>query len=435
MTAETAPSGAPSRAADLEEWVRIEASISAARWVGVGFALFQITAFGAPGIPSHVRPVGYALAAMLALANLVAGHVRRRVRTVDAARRLAWATLLSDAALISGFVWLYAFDPSSSLYLLFFVLPAQAALKFQATGALVAWAACTATYVAREVWASGRYGAELDVTSITFRMGVLLIVSLLVGMFARKLAERGEELEQALAELERQAEWRQALIDMLAHDLRSPVGTATSTVMLIRDRIDRLSTDEIRRLATVAVAQNERALMLTQDLLDLARAKQGRLEMQREEVLVGPLVSRVLATVPLEPTDVTVAIEDGLRALIDPARLEQVVANLLTNAAKHGAPPVLVSAGAVEGDTLEIRITDHGTGIPAAVQPSLFASFARGSAAGSVGLGLWVVRTLVDAHGGTVTYDPEGTRPSFRVRIPGAARPMTSRPGDAVERV
>lgn len=415
----------------VDEWLRIEASMRTARWFGVVFALFQVTMSSHPATPSHVRPVGYLLAGLLLVANLVVQVLLGRIRTVAGARRLALATLLVDAGLISAFVWLYAFDLGSSLYLLFFILPAQAALKFQAVGALVAWAACTAMYVARELWARARYGGEVELTSISFRMGVLLIVSLLIGMFARKLAERSAELEDALGELERQEHWRQGLIDMLAHDLRAPVGTATSTLMVIRDRLERLAPEEVRRLAGSAIVANERALHLTQDLLDLARSQQGHLELQLEVVPVEPLVRRVLTGLQVSPADVLLAIDDDLVATVDPARLEQVVANLVTNAAKHGTPPVEVSARRLDGDVLEVRVADHGRGVPEAVRSDLFAPFAPGNGRGSVGLGLWVVRTLVTAHGGTVTYEPDDGHPAFVVRLPGAARSARA-PSDAV---
>ncbi|MBW3657733.1 MAG: hypothetical protein KY457_03780 [Actinobacteria bacterium] len=417
--------------ADVGEWLRTEASMRTARWFGVVFAVFQITVFVSPDPPAHVRPVGYLLAGLLAVANLVVQYLLGRIRTLRGARSLAWATLLLDAALVSAFVWLYAFDADASLYLLFFILPAEAALKFQAVGALVAWAACTSLYVARELWASDRYGAELNVTSISFRMGVLLIVSLLVGMFARKLAERSTELRAALDELERQQLWRQGLIDMLAHDLRSPVGTATSTMMLIRDRLDRLTADEVRRLATSAVVQNERALRLTQDLLDLARSQQGRLELQLDVVPVAPLIRRVVEGLPVPPGDVLLTIEEDLHARIDPARLEQVVANLVSNAAKHGRPPIEVSARRGDRDLLEMRVSDHGGGVTSAARGTLFAPFAVGNVEqGSVGLGLWIVRTLVAAHGGTVEYEPSPDQPAFVVRLPGAAR-SAREPSDA----
>lgn len=402
-----------------------------ARWFGVVFALFQITTFVSAEPPPYVRPLGYLLVGSLVVANLAVQYLLGRIRTLRAAKALAWTTLLVDAGLVSGFVWLYSFDPTSSLYLLFFILPAEAALKFQAVGALVAWATCTALYIARELWAGDRYGYEVHLTSISFRMGVLLIVSLLIGMFARKLAERSAELSDALGELERQQLWRQGLIDMLAHDLRSPVGTATSTVMLIRDRLDRLSPDEVRRLAAAAVVQNERALRLTQDLLDLARSQQGRLELQLEVVHVEPLIRRVVEGLAVQPGDLLVTVDEDLRARVDPARLEQVVANLVSNAAKHGRPPIEVTARRGDAELLEVRVSDHGGGVTSAARGTLFAPFAVGNVEqGSVGLGLWIVRTLVAAHGGTVEYEPGPDRPAFVVRLPGAAR-SSREPSDA----
>ncbi|MBW3621489.1 MAG: hypothetical protein KY461_14690, partial [Actinobacteria bacterium] len=126
--------------------------------------------------------------------------------------------------------------------------------------------------------------------------------------------------------------------------------------------------------------------------------------------------------------DVRVVIDDGLVASVDPGRMEQVLANLLTNAAKHGAPPVEVAARSVAGD-LELRVTDHGPGVPGEAIGTLFSPFAEGADAGSVGLGLWVVHTLTAAHGGSVDYRPDAGRASFLVHIPGAARSSSAPSG------
>lgn len=409
----------------FDEWRRSEGSMLAARWFGVLFAVFQVAVYEAPNTPALVEPTGFALAGLLALATAAGSLTLRRLTTVEAVRRLAWTTLLFDATLISAYVWLYAFDTTSSLYLLFFIIPAEAAMKFQATGALVAWAACTTMYVAREWWGAAMYGHEVQVSSITFRMGILLMVSLIMGLFARKLARRTTDLGEALAALERQERWRQALIDMLAHDLRAPVGAAASTSMLLRDRSDELRPVQVRQLAAAAVRQNERAMRLTQDLLDLARSQQDRLELQPEATALPDLLRRIVEGLVTDGVDIHVTVDEGLRATVDPGRLEQVVANLVSNAVKHGRPPVEVVATAV-GPDLELRVTDRGDGVPLPERPSLFRPFSVGTKTGSVGLGLWVVRTLVESHGGTVGYEPVDGQPSFVARLPGAVLPSAA---------
>jgi signal transduction histidine kinase len=117
---------------------------------------------------------------------------------------------------------------------------------------------------------------------------------------------------------------------------------------------------------------------------------------------------------------VVTEIDDDLTIWVDPARFEQIIVNLIGNAAKYGAPPIVVriTAGGDPDraeDRLEVR--DHGPGIPDALRTRLFAQFAVGGKEG-VGLGLWIVRQLAEAHGGRATAE---------ARTPGVAMVITFR--------
>ena len=103
---------------------------------------------------------------------------------------------------------------------------------------------------------------------------------------------------------------------------------------------------------------------------------------------------------------------------VDPVLFEQVLINLVDNALKHGAPPIEVHARR-RGDNIEIEVRDHGPGIPPESGAQLFEKFVRASGAPGAGLGLAVVRAIVEAHGGTVTVDtpPDGGA-RFRVEVP-----------------
>src|SRR5207237_6129739 len=108
----------------------------------------------------------------------------------------------------------------------------------------------------------------------------------------------------------------------------------------------------------------------------------------------------------LNTSDVKVEVGPDLTAEADPQRLEQILVNLVANALRHGAPPVVVR-GYVESGTARVEVVDHGPGVPAAVVPRLFTRFGDvGSDPTSVGLGLWIVDQLARAHGGTVRYEP-----------------------------
>jgi len=96
--------------------------------------------------------------------------------------------------------------------------------------------------------------------------------------------------------------------------------------------------------------------------------------------------------------------------LVDPGHLQQMVTNLVSNAGKYGRPPIEVSAEVRVDGWVEVRIRDHGNGIPAAFVPRLFDRYTRADArqAHGTGLGLFIVRHLAEANGGSITYDPDG---------------------------
>lgn len=334
--------------------------------------------------------------------------------------RVASAGLALDVTLVAGMFWIYAFDTESVLFILLFLLPAEAAIFFGLAGALWVWAASTVLYVGRELYAQARYDAEFNLVSINFRMGVLLLVSIIVGLFARNLQRRSTELRAALEELQAEASWREAMIDMLAHDLRSPVGAAVSSMSLLHARLTELDPAAAKQLAGNAIRQNRRALRLADDLLDLARARAGKLELNRQRIDVAVALDQLVADLNAESW-AHIIIDADLRADVDPGRFEQIATNLIINAHRHGRPPVRIEASDGPKGGVTLRVTDNGEGIPADRQHQLFEAFTCGPRADSVGLGLWISHTLAVAHGGSLAYDESSGAPSFVAVLPGTS--------------
>ncbi len=110
---------------------------------------------------------------------------------------------------------------------------------------------------------------------------------------------------------------------------------------------------------------------------------------------------------------------DDLHVRGDPVRIAQAVDNLIANALRHGKAPVEVSARR-SGARIEIRVADHGPGVPPEIAPRLFGRFATGVRHGGTGLGLFIVRQLARAHNGDTWYEPgaDGTLPTFVFAVP-----------------
>jgi CheY-like chemotaxis protein len=225
---------------------------------------------------------------------------------------------------------------------------------------------------------------------------------------------------------------------MLGHELRNPLAPVRNALTLLLERAEELPQAV---LGNVRIADRQMAHMtrLVDELLDVARITQGRIELRREKLAVSEVVTAATngARPSLDARGLRFAYEPGSEQAFvygDETRLVQVVSNLLHNAAKFtpegGSVSLTVEASA---DLVEIRVTDSGVGIAPEEQERLFALFYRkqGDSEGGLGLGLALVRQIVELHGGTVACESKGSGQgsTFFVRLPRVAPPGdTARP-------
>ena len=401
------------------------------RWFAAAFATFEVATYGAQPWPDGAQGLGFALAASLVVANVVVVATRRRVRTVADATRLALLTLAFDGAVVTGYVWLFAFDRTSVQWMVAIFLPLEAASRFRLRGALAAWAAMAGVYAVREVVMTARLDEGSPWSSIGFRMGLLLLVSLIAGGMAADQQRQRERAEAAADELRRVDALRRNLITTLAHDVRGPLTAVRGTIDLLRAGA-LLSPEQADELLQLADRQANRLGTLMLDLLDLARLEAGRLELDTGVVDLGALVREAAAYCDPEGS-FEIAVPDGLTVEADGRRVEQIVVNLVTNAIRYGAEPRRMFA-ARQPDGVHLVVEDSGPGVDPAVLPHLFEPFAADrSAEGSVGLGLWIARSLAEAHGGSLTHTvaPSGGARFTLVLPRGAgASPDAAVPGD-----
>jgi signal transduction histidine kinase len=413
------------RAQRLTDLLRAQRSMVVVRWVGVPWALFQVLFYEKP-YPSGFEALGLALVALLAIGNLIIGLLGRRPDSVDVARPLALGGLTLDIIIIGGFVWLYTFDPTSALWAVLFILPLEGAILFGLPGALSAWAAITVLYAAREVWGSSHYDYPLLWNSVSFRMGIALIIALVAGFMARDLVKQKTRLGELVAELRRVDRIRSGLISTLAHDVRNPLTSVRGVHQTLLKNGDRIPPDTVIELHHLADRQAERIERLATDLLDLARLEQGKLNLAVEDVRLEDAVKSALSYVE-DGARFDVRIDSGIVVRADPGRLQQVLVNLVTNAVDHGAPPFAVEAER-DGSEAAVIVVDGGPGVPQEESDSLFEPFSSDGASVSVGLGLAIVHALVGAHGGRVGYEPnEPTGARFKVTIPAVDVPLLRR--------
>lgn len=215
-----------------------------------------------------------------------------------------------------------------------------------------------------------------------------------------------------------------AIISTVSHELRSPLTSVKGYTSLMLSRWDRLKDDQKRSMLEQVHHDADRVTRLVTELLDISRLETGRLVLRRQMVDLPALASSVVEKVAMgiDDLDCTVSFDDGFpRVYADPDKVEQVLTNLVENAAKYGSPVDMSVSGQADGSLVSISVQDTGEGIPADDLPRVFTKFFRrdhGRPNGT-GLGLWISRGLVEAHGGELTASSDlGRGSTFRFTLP-----------------
>jgi PAS domain S-box-containing protein len=234
----------------------------------------------------------------------------------------------------------------------------------------------------------------------------------------RALADANAQLEEANRRLAQAAAEQAQFVAVTSHELRNPISVlAGASAMLVNSWND-LTPDERTEMLDSITSSSARLSRLLADLLTSSRLESGAMELHLQQVELAPLLERVGSTTARSyPTaDLTVECPPELVIEADPDRLAQAVENLAINGVRHGIGTVLLTAAASAGN-VEITVSDAGQGVPAVLLPRLFERFVTGRRPGGTGLGLFIVRELVRAHGGDVRYVP-GERPAFVITLP-----------------
>ncbi len=262
-----------------------------------------------------------------------------------------------------------------------------------------------------------------------------------------ELREANQQLERRV--LDRTDALRQAdrrkdeFLASLAHELRNPLAPIRSAVEVLkmRARGDR----DVEYARAVVVRQVEHMTRLIDDLLDVSRITCDKLVLQVDRVDLSMIVSTAVETSRPLITEREHELEVALPAEpvilhADPARLAQVLANLLTNAAKYTLPGGRLSLSAsADADHVFIRVVDNGVGIEPEILPRIFDLFVQGDpgnlSAGGLGIGLTLARRLIEMHGGTLSAESRGPGlgSAFIARLPASAWSSDAAPTTVVQ--
>jgi signal transduction histidine kinase len=427
---------------------RLEIGLIGLRWLAVGFGVLESLAVArSPGAsPDYTVPLGFALVAILAVANVLVSVLTERAKGPGGIRRIGVAAFAIDIAVLTGLIWTYS-TPRNSLWVIAYVLPLEGALRFGLVGALLPIAVAAVVEPLRETALSARLDVAVQPWAIVFRVGVEAVVALVAGLMARSLrleAERARDrawlAEEAANRLQELDQMKSDFVAITSHELRTPLAAVRGFVNTLLRRIDELSAGEVREFLGIVDHQTARLIRLVEDLLVVSRIEGGKLGFDPQPIDARAFLEQVVRGLGDEGSRVRMEADELVPTFVaDPNRLGQVLTNLLQNALKFSRRPVLVSCREEAADPRELirfDVTDEGVGIAPEDMDAIFERFHQIEAASTrqaegAGLGLYITKKLVEAMDGSIVVASEvGRGSTFTVRLPLRRSPVPARPSE-----
>lgn len=252
--------------------------------------------------------------------------------------------------------------------------------------------------------------------------GVLLGSTVLVSLMV--IARQGVAIVENRSYIEQQ---RNALVSTISHELRTPLTAVLGFVDILEQDDESIGDTERRGMLQIVQRQAEYMSRIVSDLIMLARGSDGDVQLEIEPVAMQPLVQASIEASGVTAESVAVDCPPTLIGYVDPARIQQVLVNLLTNAARYGGKDRLLRVAA-DGSDLLCEVHDDGAGVPRRFEVRIWERFERGpnrlnSNIPGSGIGLAIVEAIAEAHGGVAAYrqSDELGGACFSVSLPGRA--------------
>ncbi|MEV6940153.1 HAMP domain-containing sensor histidine kinase, partial [Streptomyces sp. NPDC051132] len=253
---------------------------------------------------------------------------------------------------------------------------------------------------------------------------------------SRTFNNAAEALEKRVADMAARDEASRRFVADMSHELRTPLTAITAVTEVLEEELESEAggiDPMVEPAVRLVVSETRRLNDLVENLMEVTRFDAGTARLVLDDVDVADQITACIdARAWLDAVELDA--ERGIHARLDPRRLDVILANLVGNALKHGGSPVRVSVRATD-DSVEIRVRDHGPGIPEDVLPHVFDRFYKASASrprseGS-GLGLSIALENAHIHGGDISAaNSEEGGAVFTLRLPRDSSPLTERDGD-----
>lgn len=244
----------------------------------------------------------------------------------------------------------------------------------------------------------------------------------------KELAQLAEENAKLYEEAREAVQMRDEFMSIASHELKTPLTALHMQLQLLLRRAQDLSgekNEKIRQLAEASLRQGKRLTVLSEELMDLTRIRLGKLELKKSRADIANIIYEVVGQLDGEAAAKGSSISvraTPVSAEIDPLRIGQMMTNLVSNAIKYGdGQPIHIELTSSKGRA-QITVSDKGPGVPKEKQDRIFERFERASSdekISGLGLGLYITREIVLAHGGDIRLLSEkGQGASFTVELP-----------------
>jgi signal transduction histidine kinase len=271
-------------------------------------------------------------------------------------------------------------------------------------------------------------GAALELTDGDLEL--LTTLGWVAAVFIDK-AEHYADLERSFEEQRNLDRVKDDFISIASHELRTPIAVVHGIASTLHLRGSELAPSQLDELRETLYGQTVRLATLVDELLDLSRLDSGSVEPHPERFRPREQIELLLRTIAPDCLDeIELAVPPGLEVVTDPESFSHIVANLVTNALRHGSPPVEVRSERQNG-SFRLIVQDHGEGVDPEFVPRLFERFSRSDSSrrrqiGGAGLGLAIAHSFAETLGGELRYEPArpcGAR--FALTLPAGVVPET----------
>jgi signal transduction histidine kinase len=408
----------------LERWISI---------VRLAAFPFVLTAVLAATYPHRWAAWAAVTTAAYALGAVLLFWLARSSKGNDHPFAQSLVAQIFDTAIVTSYVLVFSFERGTPVQQILYIDLAAACVRFAIPGGIILALVSAPIVAGFERLRVDRLGVAFSWKLVALQTGLELMMALIVGWLVQRLAfegaraeARAEEERRTVLELRRLSALRADFVSLVSHEVRTPMAAVIGSARTLQQRWRELSTEQRDSFLALIADETDRLAGLVGEVLDTSRIDSGTFSYHFDALDLVGLISETVATAEVgrdTPRIASRVPSDLPLVRGDPARIRQVLRNLIENAIKYSpeSAPVEVRARAIDGHAT-VEVVDRGSGIAPEDRAAIFEKFGRVHGTSSrpgTGLGLYIARAIAEAHDGTLEVSSTlGEGSTFTLTLP-----------------